>query len=284
LLKPKPNEVEAKSDDPVPRDIESEHVKPQSRLEGYVLVVVEGGIAEAVCAEPVIRSLVEQSDGRCFLTVCQKHADLYAGHPAVRCVIYEEDDDTCGHGFGTIVRLTAPAEAMSFQRRVEAYARQMEIVPGQACPKITLAGYDLIRAQRFGACTLKRPRIAVAVNPLLLAEQKGQWERFCESLIEHLDCSVMLLGDAKTELPASKNLSGKLTAREAAAVLSQCDILATTEENYAALALGVGIDAIVINSDAAIGDKDEFAGVVRISEFSPELILSAMRQRSNPIT
>lgn len=245
---------------------------------------MEGGIAEAVCAEPVIRSLVEQSDGHCFLTVCQKHADLYAGHPAVRCVVYEEDEETCGHGFGTIVRLTAPAEAMSFQRRVSAYARQLNLTPGQVCPKITLAGYDLIRAQRFGACTLKRPRIAVAVNPLLLPEQTIEWQRFCESLIDHSDCSVLLLGETKTGLPASKNLSGRLTAREAAAVLSQCDILVTTEENYAALALGVGIDAIVISSDATTKDKDEFAGVVRIGSFSPELILSAMRQRSNPVS
>jgi hypothetical protein len=237
-------------------------------------------MAEAVCAEPVIRSLAEQSNGHCFLTVCQKHADLYAGHPAVKCVIYEEDQETSGHGFGTIVRLPA-AESLTFRQRVRAYAEQLNITPGQECPKITLAGYDLIRAQRFGACTLKKPRIAVAVNSVLLPEQQIEWQRFCESLKDHSDCSVLLLGETKTELPASKNLSGRLTARETAAVLSQCDILVTTEENYAALALGVGIDAIVICSETAAADKDEFEGVVRIQEFSPELILSAMRQRSH---
>jgi hypothetical protein len=267
----------------VPRDIESKDAKPQSRLEGYVLLVVEGGMTEAVCAEPVIRSLAEQSDGHCFLTVCQKHADLYAGHPAVKCVIYEEDPESCGHGFGTIVRLPAAA-SMTLAGRVRAYARQMKITLGQERPKITLAGYDLIRAQRFGACTLKKPRIAVAVNSVLLPEQNAEWQRFCESLRDHSDCSVLLLGETKTELPSSKNLSGRLTARETAAVLSQCDILVTTEENYAALALGVGIDAIVIGSDDAAADKDEFEGVVRIGEFSPELILSAMRQRSNRVS
>lgn len=266
------------SDDPVPRDVENDDVKPQVGLEGYVLIVVEGGMTEAVCAEPVIRSLAEQSDGHCFLTVCQRHADLYAGHPAVRCVIYEEDPEASGPGFGTIVRLPA-AESLTFCRRVRAYAEQLNITQEQERPKITLAGYDLIRAQRFGACTLKEPRIAVAVNSLLSSEQAIEWQRFCESLVDHSDCGVLLLGETKMDLPASKNLGGRLTARESAAVLSQCDILVTTEESYAALALGVGIDAIVIGGEAA-ADNDEFEGVVRIREFSPELILSAMRQRS----
>jgi hypothetical protein len=238
-------------------------------------------MTEAVCAEPVIRSLADQSDGHCFVTVCQRHADLYAGHPAVKCVIYEEDQETCGHGFGTIVRLPAP-ESMTMAGRVAAYAEQMKITVEQDCPKITLAGYDLIRAQRFGVCTLKKPRIGVAVNPLLVPEQKNQWQRFCESLVDHSECSVILLGETKAQLPSSKNLSGRLTARESAAVLSQCDILVTTEEDYAALALGVGIDAIVISDKTTAADKDEFAGIVRIKEFSPELILSAMRQRSHP--
>ena len=129
----------------------------------------------------------------------------------------------------------------------------------------------------------KKPRIAVAVSPLLSEEQTAQWQSFCESLLLHSDCSVILLGETKIQMSASKNLSGKLTAREAAAVLSQCDILATTEENYAALALGVGIDAIVIGSEMAASEKEEFTGVVRIDEFSPERILSAMRQRSKPV-
>jgi hypothetical protein len=239
-------------------------------------------MAEAVCAEPVIRSVVEQSDGHCFLTVCQQHADLYAGHPAVRCVVYEEDPETCGHGFGTIVRLPVTTEAMTFGQRVRAYAEQLNITLGQERPKITLAGYDLIRAQRFGACSLKKPRIGVAINAVLLPEQEVQWERFCDSLVNHSDCSVILLGETKMEFPSSKNLSGRLTARESAAVLSQCDFLVTTEENYAALALGVGIDAIVIGGQTA-ASEEEFAGVMRIDEFSPELILSAMRQRSNPV-
>jgi hypothetical protein len=162
------------------------------------------------------------------------------------------------------------------------YAGQMKITLKQERPKITLAGYDLIRAQRFGACTLKKPRIAVAINSLLSPDLSVQWQRFCESLLDHSDCSVIVLGDVRAELPASKNLSGKLTARESAAVLSQCDILATTEENYAALALGVGIDVIVIG-DTRNDNPDEFTGVVRIEAFSPELILSAMRQRSAPV-
>jgi hypothetical protein len=262
--------------------IENPDAAPQPRLSGQVLIVVEGGMTEAICAEPIIRSLAEQSHGQCFLTVCQKHADLYAGHPAVKCVIYDEEEAK-SQGFGTILRLSAPTEFMPFDRQVQNYAGQMKITLTQKRPKITLAGYDLIRAQRFGVCGLKKPRIAAAVNQMLSPAQKDAWQRFCESLQCHSDCSVVLLGETKIDLPASKNLSGKLTAREAAAVLSQCDILATTEERYAALALGVGIDAIVIGSAEAAAGKDEFSGIIRIHDFSPELILSAMRQRSTPV-
>lgn len=236
-------------------------------------------MAQAVCAEPVIRCLAEQSDRQAVLTVCQKHADLYAGHPAVKCVIYDEDE-ACSHAFDATLRLTAPTKGVTFNGQVQLYAEQMKIKPEDIRPKITLAGYDLIRAQRFGVCTLKRPRIAVAVNPALLPEQNTQWQRFCESLMNHSDCSVIALGNAETQLPVSKNLSGKLTARESAAVLSQCDILVTTEESYAALGLAVSVESIVIGSEDTDMPKDDFTDIARIREFSPELILSAMRQRS----
>ena len=239
-------------------------------------------MVEAVCAEPVIRCLAEQSDRQAVLTVCQKHADLYAGHPAVKCVIYDEEE-ACNHSFDTTLRLPEPAEFLTFDNQVQTYAEQMKIRLKHHRPKITLAGYDLIRAQRFGACTLKRPRIAVAINPTPGPEQNIQWRRFCESLLNHSDCSVIVLGETNTELPASKNLSGRLTSRESAAVLSQCDILVTTEESFAALGLAVGVESVVIGSDEADRQKDEFTDIARIREFSPELILSAMRQRSTPV-
>jgi hypothetical protein len=163
------------------------------------------------------------------------------------------------------------------------YAQQVNVSLDQERPKITLAGYDLIRAQRFGACSLKKPRIGVALNAMLAAEEQIQWQRFCESLVEHSECSVMVLGETKIEMPASKNLSGKLTARESAAVLSQCDILVTTEDNYAALALGVGVDAIIIGPDKTAADGEEYTGIVRIHEFSPERILTAMHKRSKRV-
>jgi len=253
--------------------------EPKALLRGNVLIVVEGGMVEAVCAEPVIRLLAEQADGQYSLAVCQRYADLYAGHPAVKCAIYDEEE-TDSRRFRTILRLPAPAEKVTFRQRVWAYAKQARTALGEDHPAIVLTGYDLIRAQRFGICALKKPRVAVAVNHSLSPTQWADWRKFCEGLEYQSDCTVIVLGETKTELPAAKNLSGRLTARETAVILSRCDILATTEESYAALALLVQIPAVVMGRFNAPADQKEFDGIMRTKELSPELVLSTMRQGS----
>jgi ADP-heptose:LPS heptosyltransferase len=243
-------------------------------------MVVEGGITEAICAEPIIRRLAEQANGQCTVTVCQEHADLYAGHPAVKCAIYDEDEADA-QKFETVLRLPVLTGEMTLHQRVGTYAEQMNVVLSDGRPNLALTGYDLIRAQRFGICTLKKPKVAVAISQSLWASQGETWQQFCERLCRQSDCSVVILGQTKVELPAAKNLSGKLTSREAAAVLSQCDVLATTEEDYAALAVSVRIPAVVVSGSSVPAGREEFAGLLRMDVLSLEQVLSVMRQWSN---
>jgi hypothetical protein len=263
----------------VPKEAEIVPLGTTDRLCGNVLVVVEGGIVEAICAEPVIRRLAEQAEGRYTLTVCQKHADLYAGHPAVKCAMYDEDEADC-RKFETVLRLSAPAGEMTFRRRVGAYAERMKIVLHDGRPNIVLTGYDLIRAQRFGICALKKQKVAVAIGQSPDAAHTENWRRFCETLRQRPDCDVIILGQVKVELPATKNLSGKLTPRETAAVLSQCDVLATTEEACAAMAVSMQIPAVVVGGAGISADQEEFIGVLRTDVLSPETVLSVMREWS----
>jgi hypothetical protein len=262
----------------VPKEVEIVPSGPMERLCGNALVVIEGGIIEAICAEPVIRRLAEQAEGRYTLTVCQKHADLYAGHPAVKCAMYDEDEADC-RKFETVLRLPAPTGEMTFRRWVGAYAERMKIVLHDSRPNIVLTGYDLIRVQRFGICTLKKQKVAVATGQLPDAAHMENWRRFCETLRQQSDCDVIILGQVKVELPAAKNLSGRLTPRETAAVLSQCDVLATTEEACAAMAVSVQIPAVAVGSGVPSG-QEEFVGVLRTDVLSLETVLSVMREWS----
>jgi hypothetical protein len=263
----------------VPKEVEIAPSEPTSQLCGNVLIVVEGGIVEAICAEPVIRRLAEQAEGRYTLTVCQKHADLYAGHPAVKCAMYDEDEAD-RRKFETVLRLPASAGEMTFRRLVGAYAERMKIALYDGRPNIVLTGYDLIRAQRFGIGALKKPKVAVAMGQLPDTAQTENWQRFCETLRQRPDCDVIILGQVKVELPAAKNLSGKLTPRETAAVLSQCNVLATTEEACAAMAVSMQIPAVVVGGAGVPTDHEEFVGVLRTDVLSPETVLSVMREWS----
>jgi hypothetical protein len=65
-------------------------------------------------------------------------------------------------------------------------------------------------------------------------------------------------------------------AREAASVLSQCDMLITTEKGYAAMAVAAHIPVILIDECNLYDSDSEFAGIVTAAELSPEVILSVM--------
>lgn len=240
-----------------------------------MLVVVEGDITEAVCAEPVLRAIAQKYGPLCRLTVCHEHADLYTGHPVIASVAYDELEITAGQ-YHKIIRLECPSGPMSIRKRVSALAQQIGVNVPDDQPRINLTGFDTLRTQRFGIGSIQRPRLALGLEPMLTEERLEQWNRICQAIDQQLHGGFVLLAERRTECSTGKNLTGKLMAREAASVLSQCDMLITTEKGYAAMAVAVHIPVILIDNGNQNECDSEFAGIVTAAELSPEVILSVM--------
>ncbi|MEN6306219.1 MAG: hypothetical protein ABFD91_00560 [Anaerohalosphaeraceae bacterium] len=240
-----------------------------------MLVVVEGDITEAVCAEPVLRAIAQKYGPQCRLTVCHEHADLYTGHPAIACVAYDELEISAGQ-YHKIIHLKSPDGRISIRKRVSAMAQQIGVNVPDDQPRINLTGFDTLRTQRFGVGSIQRPRLALGLEPTLVEERLQQWNQVCQAIDQHLHGGFVLLAERRTECSTGKNLTGKLMAREAASVLSQCDMLITSEKGYAAMAVAVHIPVILIDDGNSNDSDSEFAGIVAATELSPDVILSAI--------
>jgi len=238
-------------------------------------VVIEGDIAEAVCAEPVIRAIALKAQHHGQMTVCHEHADLYAGHPAAVSVAYDELDLSAVK-YQTVLRLSNAEDCKGFRDKVRMMARQAGIELTQDLPQLSLSGFDMLRTQRFGIGSIRQPRIAIAPGSAADASQQAAWQKIQQTLGEKLQCGFVLLADSKLDWPADKNLSGRLMARETAAVISQCDAVMTAEKAYAAMALAVNVPAILLDTNESIRWDREFEGIVPVTDLSADAMLSAM--------
>ncbi len=238
-------------------------------------MVIEGDIAEAVCAEPVIRAIALKVQNNGQVTVCHEHADLYAGHPAAVSVAYDELD-LSSVKYQTVLRLNNAEGCKGFRDKVHAMARQAGVELTQDLPQLSLSGFDTLRTQRFGIGSVRQPRIAIVPGAATESSSQDEWQQIQQTLGDKMQCGFVLLADGKLDWSADKNLSGRLMAREAAAVISQCDAMITTEKSYAAMALAVNIPVILLDSKESVRWDREFKGVVPITELSAGTIMSAM--------
>lgn len=238
-------------------------------------MVIEGDIAEAVCAEPVIRAIALQLQGKGQITVCHEHADLYASHPAAVSVAYDELD-LAEVKYQTVLRLNNAEGCCGFRDKVYAMARQAGIQLTDDVPQISLSGFDTLRTQRFGIAGVLGPRIVIAPASCGDASQQGVWKQIQHQVKDKLQCGFVLIADGKMDWTADKNLSGKLMAREAAAVISQCDVVVTTEKTYAAVALAVNVPAIFLDAAKSVRQDREYKGLIPITELSDQAVFNAI--------
>jgi len=204
-----------------------------------------------VCAEPAIRAYKAAHFGQVEITVCSVCCDLYRNHPAVSQICpemgYEQmegyDERFCLEGLEACV-----AEGV---HPVDAYAGVLGVTLADRVPWLCLDSFDMVRAQRFSLETLGHPRIAVAPGSGQGAKcwDAESWGALCEVLEEKLGASIVQLtpvgrhGDAEDGAGAflghGLNLVGRLGPREAATVLSCCDLLIAEENGYLDLAAAV---------------------------------------------
>lgn len=222
----------------------------QSLMGIRILVEIAEGLSEAVCAEPAIRSLKSRFGMSSSITVCSSHGDLYRNHPAVErfgCV----DSNLNRSEFDQIFQLSGRQAAYIRNRNlVEYYAGQLGVNLMDRRPWICLDSFDVAEIQRFRLETIGRPRIAIAIGDdgsELNGKIVGAWTALHRQLIEKLTATVIQIGpETWPGLDGGVNLVGRLTCREAAAVLMDCELLISGDNGFLDLAAGVQLPVIAI--------------------------------------
>jgi ADP-heptose:LPS heptosyltransferase len=221
----------------------------QPRTGIRILVEIAEGLSEAVCAEPAIRSLKSRFGMSSQITVCSTQGDLFRNHPAVErfgCV----DSYLNRSEFDQVFRLNGRQEAYARNRNlVEHYAGQLGVNLMDRRPWIYLDSFDAAEIQRFRLDSVGRPHIAMAMGDDG-SELNGKielWTELQRELIANLGATVIQIGpETWPALEGGVNLIGRLTCRDAAAVLMDCDVLICGDNGYLDLAAGVQTPVIAI--------------------------------------
>lgn len=214
-----------------------------------ILVEIADGLSEAVCAEPAIRSLKSRFGMSSQITVCSSQGDLYRNHPAVErfgCV----DSSINRNEFDQSFRLSGRQEAYARKRNlVEHYAGQLNVNLMDRRPWICLDSFDTTEIQRFRLEGIGRPRVAIAIGEDE-SEVNGkieEWNHLQQRLIANLGATVIQIGpETWPTFESGVNLIGRLTCREAAAVLMDCELLICGDNGYLDLAAGVQTPVIAL--------------------------------------
>lgn len=163
-------------------------------------------------------------------------------------------------------------------------AHQLGVTLEQQSPQISLSSFDFVRTQRFGISKVAHPRIAMA----LAREASAGWpaqcrQELCHLLRSRMSAGLVYVGGCHGAIAESaKDLRGKLMAREIAAVLRQCDLLISEDEEIVSLAAAVQTPVMYIcRKSWDRWTPSEGARVISIYPEKPEEVLEAI-ERLNP--
>ncbi|MBN1124164.1 MAG: hypothetical protein JXA82_04090 [Sedimentisphaerales bacterium] len=181
--------------------------------------------------------------------MCCQCCDLFRNHPSV-VNFTAESSETLAGDFDVCYELTGFVQAQQQGiHPVDWYARQLDVQLPDRTPWVCLDSFDYVRMQRFDIEGLEHPRIAIAAGSDCPDGQWTQekWNALSEILEEKLQASVVQLS-GKDDQPTETglNLIDRLSPREAATVLSCCDLLICGDNGYLDLAAAVQTPYLVL--------------------------------------
>lgn len=243
------------------------------------MIVPPPGLTAALWAEPALRAFAQTAASKLEITICHEYADLYIGHSGIHGLAYGDAGDL-KESFDKVIYLRgAPRKGAGMDWMFDAAGQLGARLEKQTAPQIILNSFDFVRTQRFGLSKLAHPRVALAPSASdsssWLTSQSGELGRL---LKEKWQAGLLYLGGgAGAAAPESKDLRGKLTAREIAAVLRQCDLLITEDEEIAALAAAIQLPIVYVGKNTwDCWPMKDGAGVVSICPNRPEEVLEAV--------
>lgn len=244
-----------------------------------VLIVPPVGLLAALCAEPAIRVLGQTAAPEQEITICHEYADLYIGHPGVRGLAYG-DAEELNKSFDKVMYLQgAPQKGAGMDWIFDAAGQLGVRLEQPQTPQIILNSFDFVRTQRFGLSKLAHPRVVLAPH----RDDSSSWmtsqsPELARLLKEKWGAGLLYAGGGGgVAAEESKDLRGKLTAREIAAVLRQCDLLITEDEEIAALAAAIQLPVVYLGKNTwDCWPMKDGAGVVSVCPSSPGKVLEAI--------
>lgn len=246
-----------------------------------VLLVPPAGLLAALWAEPAVRIYAQTAASEQEITLCHEYADLYIGHPGVHGLAYG-DAGELKESFDKVIYLRgAPQKGAGMDWMFDAAGQLGVRLEQQQTPQIILNSFDFVRTQRFGLSKLAHPRIALAPistdSSSWLSVQSAELGRL---LKDKWGAGLLYVGGSGgTAAQEAKDLRGKLTAREIATVLRQCDLLISEDEEITALAAAIQLPVVYLGRNSwDCWPMKEGACVIAVCPVKPEEVLEAVER------
>jgi len=217
--------------------------------ERKVLVQYHAAIGDAICMEPALRSLKQQLGDDVAIILRVTHPELFRNHPSVsrventlfplRCRNYEKF-------YELSIKPTKPNRRCHL---VDRAAEQIGVTLDDKAPRLYLDKWDEVMLQKFNLPGTDQLKIAISPYVRWPSRQwEGQkWNELCCALKKELGAMIIQLGMAGSYTASfGLDLVGKTSPREAAAVLSKCDLLVSLDTGLAHLAAAVGTPCVGI--------------------------------------
>jgi ADP-heptose:LPS heptosyltransferase/tetratricopeptide (TPR) repeat protein/SAM-dependent methyltransferase len=215
-----------------------------------VLVEYDAVVGDIICIEPAIRALKSKLGGDIAITVRVTHPELFRNHPCVSRVAHTHfplRSNDYGQHFKCSYKPTTDNRMMSL---VERSAAQIGVSLGrEKCPKIYLDEWDDAMLEKYALAKTGGPKIAIGAGVRWPSRSwsKDKWLQLCKQLEERLNAQIIQLGCGDDEFFGyGLNLIGKTSPREAAAVLSRCDLAVSVDNGLAHLAAAVDTPRVVL--------------------------------------
>ena len=174
--------------------------------------------------------------------VCGRNADIFLNHPAVSAIVpIPETNDEDGQLHLRFEGLAA-ANAMS-THLVDWYAEQIGVDLLERKPRLYLESIDFMRIQKYCTADTDKPKIAIAAGCDISIKlwEDIKWQQLCQKLQDSLDIEFVQIGDDGDSIQnIGTDLTAGLSARQAAALISTCDMVIGVDNGYSHLASAVG--------------------------------------------
>jgi|GEM_PF-197063 len=223
---------------------------PRKTFTNHVLVEHDAVVGDIMCIEPAIRALKNKLGDQTAITLRVTHPDLFRNHPCVNRIEHTRFPYRFT-GYQQHLKLDwHRTEQNASMHLVERSASQIGVsLEGiDKRPMIYLDQWDNIMLDKFHL-PAAGPKIAIAAGVRWPSRSwaSRKWVELVRRLEKQFNARIIQLGSAEDEFfGLGLNLIDQTTPREAAAVLSKCDLAICVDNGLAHLAAAVQTPRVVL--------------------------------------